>query len=279
MVNVILIFLLILFVVAYWRINDIQRYFWQRKYQQHSLSAQDKEILRRYMPIYRQLSNEEQSRLESHIVWFLGEKRILGKDGLTVNRPMGLIVAADACLLVINQSWPLYPNVKEVLLYPSSYYVPESSRDGAGLVSYHTTIRQGESWPGGTLVLSWHDVLEGNRLPQDGHNLVFHEFAHQLDQQTGQTNGTPLLPKSITYGRWGTVFTRAYQRLKTQIAYHMPHTFHPYGATNEAEFFAVATETFIEKPRQFKHEEPELYHLMVEYFRFDPENWHPTPTF
>jgi Mlc titration factor MtfA (ptsG expression regulator) len=273
MVNVVLLILLVVFVIGYWRIDDIRRMYWRKKYAEQSLTEIDKAVLRRAMPIYNALKPSDRQKLEQHIVWFLGEKRFLGRDGLQVNRAMELIIAADACLLVLNHSWPLYPNVKEILLYPSSYYVPETSRDSAGLVSYHTTIRQGESWPGGTLVLSWHDVLEGNRLPEDGHNLVFHEFAHQLDQQSGQTNGTPALPKSITYGRWGNVLGKAYQRLKTQLAYQMPHTFHAYGATNEAEFFAVATETFIEQPEQFSVQEPEMYQLLVEYFAFDPLIW------
>lgn len=166
------------------------------------------------MPIYRNMTDADREQLEKHIVWFLGEKRVLGRDGLVVSRLMCLIIAADACLLVLKQAWPLYPNVKEVLLYPSSYYAPQTSRDGAGLVSFHQTVRQGESWPGGTLVLSWHDVLEGNRLPEDGHNLVFHEFAHQLDQQTGVTNGTPILPAKVSYQDWGRVLSKAYQHLK-----------------------------------------------------------------
>ncbi|MFC3032215.1 M90 family metallopeptidase [Pseudoalteromonas fenneropenaei] len=276
MVNLVLIGLLVVFCIGYWRFVDIQRWWWQRQYATQVLSAQDKQLLLQYMPIYRNLSAHERAQLERHIVWFLGEKRVLGRDGLKVNRAMAVIVAADACLLVLQQAWPLYPNVKEVLLYPSSYYASQTSTDAAGLVNYHTAIRQGESWPGGTLVLSWHDVLEGNRLPGDGHNLVFHEFAHQLDQQTGSTNGTPALPKEISYQQWGEVLTRAYQRLKTQLAYQMPHTIHSYGATNEAEFFAVVTETFIEKPSQLRREEPELFNLLVQYFRFDPSHWHPS---
>ncbi|MEI8616831.1 zinc-dependent peptidase [Pseudoalteromonas sp. B193] len=120
-------------------------------------------------------------------------------------------------VLVLNKPWPLYRNVKEILLYPSAYYAPQSTRDSAGLVSYHNTVRLGESWPGGTLVLSWHDVLEGNRLPSDGHNLVFHEFAHQLDQETGKTTGTPILKSSADYKEWGRVFSRAFTRLKVTL--------------------------------------------------------------
>ncbi|TMP27301.1 hypothetical protein CWB99_14980 [Pseudoalteromonas rubra] len=273
MTEISLLLALVVFCAIYWRLDDIKRAYWQYKYKTQSLSELDRQVLLRYMPIYRNMTDADRARLERHILWFLGEKRLLGRDGLKTNRAMALIIAADACLLVLNQQWPLYPNVKEILLYPSSYYAGQNSLDSAGLVSFHTVVRQGESWPGGTLVLSWHDVLEGNRLPEDGHNLVFHEFAHQLDQQTGQTNGTPQLPKGMSYKKWGEVLSRAYQQLKTQLAYHMPHVVHEYGATNEAEFFAVITETFIEKPLQLKQENPELFNLLSEYYRFDPRDW------
>nr|WP_247670961.1 M90 family metallopeptidase [Pseudoalteromonas sp. MMG005] len=272
-INSMLLLALVAFVLVYWRWDEVQGYVWKRKYQQQSLSEQDKATLLKYMSIYRNMTDKERHALECHIVWFLGEKRILGRDGLKINRAMEVIVAADACLLVLNKPWPLYPNVKEVLLYPSSYYVPQTSKDGAGLVNYHTSVRQGESWPGGTLVLSWHDVLEGNRLPGDGHNLVFHEFAHQLDQQTGHTNGTPELSKGQDYKEWGKVFQRAYSNLKSHVAYQMPHVIHSYGATNEAEFFAVLTETFIEKPHELRNYDPELYGLLHQYYQFNPSSW------
>lgn len=273
MIEIALITGLILFVFLYWNWDKVQQFRWQKKYQNQALSGFDKQVLLKYMPIYRNMTDADREQLEKHIVWFLGEKRVLGRDGLVVSRLMCLIIAADACLLVLKQAWPLYPNVKEVLLYPSSYYAPQTSRDGAGLVSFHQTVRQGESWPGGTLVLSWHDVLEGNRLPEDGHNLVFHEFAHQLDQQTGVTNGTPILPAKVSYQDWGRVLSKAYQHLKMQLSYNMPHAIHSYGATNEAEFFAVVTETFIEKPYELKQENPELYNLLKDYYQFEPRDW------
>lgn len=274
MLNLLLLVFLIIFIVCYWRWDDIRNHFWQKKYHNYSLNAQQKKLLLNYMPIYQKMTDADREKLERHIVWFLNEKRFIGCDGLKLNDAMKLIVAADACVLVLNKPWPLYRNVKEILLYPSAYYAPQTSRDNAGLVSYHNTVRQGESWPGGTLVLSWHDVLEGNRLPSDGHNLVFHEFAHQLDQETGQTTGTPLLSSNEDYQKWAKVFSRAFNQLKTHLAYGMPHVIHSYGATNEAEFFAVITETFLEKPAELRQFDPEIYHLLVGFYQFDPIAWH-----
>ncbi|TGE84180.1 hypothetical protein C7Y70_07630 [Pseudoalteromonas sp. KS88] len=274
MVNALLLFALVMFVSVYWYWPKFQQRFWLNKYHDSSLNEQQKALLIKYMPIYRNMTDADREKLERHIIWFLNEKRFIGCDGLKLNDAMKLIVAADACLLVLNKPWPLYKNVKEILLYPSAYYAPQTSTDNAGLVSYHNTVRQGESWPGGTLVLSWHDVLEGNRLPSDGHNLVFHEFAHQLDQETGKTTGTPVLTKSADYKNWARVFSRAYNQLKTHVAYSMPHVIHSYGATNEAEFFAVITETFLEKPAELRHYDPEIYTMLVDYYQFDPIKWH-----
>ena len=274
MINGLLIGVLVLFVAILWQWSSIQAFLWRNKYQRMGLSSQQKDILLRCMPIYRKMTDADRAKLERHIVWFLNEKRFIGCDGLKLTPAMKLIVAADACVLVLNKPWPLYINVKEILLYPSAYYAPQTTRDSAGLVSYHNTVRQGESWPGGTLVLSWHDVLEGSRLPSDGHNLVFHEFAHQLDQETGKTTGTPLLKSSADYKDWARVFTRAFTQLKSHVAYSMPHVIHSYGATNEAEFFAVITETFIEKPAELRRYDPEIYRMLVNYYQFDPISWH-----
>ena len=274
MINGLLIGVLVLFVAILWQWPSIQASLWRNKYQRMGISSQQKDILLRCMPIYRKMTDADRAKLERHIVWFLNEKRFIGCDGLKLNDAMKLIVAADACVLVLNKPWPLYTNVKEILLYPSAYYAPQTTRDSAGLVSYHNTVRQGESWPGGTLVLSWHDVLEGSRLPSDGHNLVFHEFAHQLDQETGKTTGTPLLKSSADYKEWARVFSRAFTQLKSHVAYSMPHVIHSYGATNEAEFFAVITETFIEKPAELRRYDPEIYRMLVNYYQFDPISWH-----
>ncbi len=274
MINGLLIVILIIFVVIFWRWPAIQNRLWQRKYKTLELNSQQKDILLRCMPIYKKMTDADRAKLERHIMWFLSEKRFVGCDGLKLTGAMKLIVAADACLLVLNKPWPLYKNVKEILLYPSAYYAPQLTRDSAGLVSYHNAIRLGESWPGGTLVLSWHDVLEGNRLPSDGHNLVFHEFAHQLDQETGKTTGTPLLKTAAEYKEWGSVFSRAFNQLKSHVAYSMEHVIHSYGATNEAEFFAVITETFLEKPAELRRYDPEIYRLLVDYYQFDPIVWH-----
>ncbi|HAU04445.1 MAG TPA: hypothetical protein DCS78_06215, partial [Pseudoalteromonas shioyasakiensis] len=116
MLNLVLILFLIIFVVCYWRWDDIRNHFWQKKYLNNSLNDQQKNLLLKYMPIYRKMTDADREKLERHIVWFLNEKRFIGCDGLKLNDAMKLIVAADACILVLNKPWPLYRNVKEILL-------------------------------------------------------------------------------------------------------------------------------------------------------------------
>ncbi len=259
---------------AYWYSDELKRLYWQRKLNGVNLSDDERAFLERVMPIYRNMTDSDRSQLERQVVWFLHNISFLGRDGLVVTDVMKLVIAANACLLVLKKPWPLFPNVKQVLLYPSAYYASEQRRDSAGLVAYHDVVRQGESWPGGTLVLSWHDVVQGCKLPEDGHNLVFHEFAHQLDQQTGSTTGTPALPNKSMYAKWAREFSRAFNMLKTNIAYGMPNTIHQYGATNEAEFFAVVTETFLEKPDELNRFDASIFNLLCDYYEFDPRQWY-----
>lgn len=271
--NYFLLLLLILFCLVYWHYDDVRNFFWQRKYAHKRLSERQRHLIAMALPIYNKMQPHQQQALEKHIIWFLDHIGFLGCDGLAVTDDMKLIVAANACVLVINKPWPIFRNVKQVLLYPSAYYANESSVDGVGLVRHHQVVRQGESWPGGTLVLSWHDVKEGIRLPEDGHNLVYHEFAHQLDQETGSTTGTPKLLSKAQYARWAKEFSYGFNLLKTQLAYGIPNAIHSYGATNEAEFFAVVTETFIEQPTNLRLAHPAIYELLSEYYGFEPEKW------
>ena len=125
MINVFLILILITFVVIYWQWNKIKKHFWQKKYVGRTLTKSQKKLLLKVMPIYRNMTNQDRNKLEQHILWFLDNISFLGRDGLKVNTGMRLVVAANASLLVLNKPWPIYENVKQVLLYPSAYYAKE----------------------------------------------------------------------------------------------------------------------------------------------------------
>jgi hypothetical protein len=130
--------------------------------------------------------------------------------------------------------------------------------------------RLGEAHYRGPVVLSWAEVLSEGRAPARGHNLVIHEFAHQLDFLDGVVNGTPPLKDEAQSRRWHDVMTAEYQRLIRESANGQATVLDQYGATNEAEFFAVATECFFDQPVGLKHRHLQLYELLREYFQQDP---------
>src|SRR5204863_1858260 len=127
----------------------------------------------------------------------------------------------------------------------------------------------GESWGDGVVVISWDDAVRGARNPGDGDNVVLHEFAHQLDAEDGVSDGAPILSPSALR-TWGGVLSREYERLRQDAAHDRRSALDEYGATNEAEFFAVATETFFEKPVQLEREHPALYAQLQQFYRQDP---------
>ena len=137
----------------------------------------------------------------------------------------------------------------------------------------HASGRLGESWGHGSVVLAWDSVQRGAHNMHDGLNVALHEFAHQLDQEDGAADGAPILPARGAYASWARVLSREYERLQRRTEKHRETLIRSYGATHPAEFFAVATETFFEKPRQLRRKRPELYEELKSYYRVDPEAW------
>jgi Mlc titration factor MtfA (ptsG expression regulator) len=122
-------------------------------------------------------------------------------------------------------------------------------------------------------VISWEDALQGAAIPDDGYNVVIHEFAHQLDQQKGYANGAPWLGSRHRYPRWSQVLGEEYARLQQSTFTGEPSLFNPYGATNPAEFFAVISEVFFERPREMAALHPALYAELCSLYRIDPASW------
>ena len=254
---------------------QIRRRWRQKQLLATPFPAHWRHILRQQWPIYRRLPTDLQLRLKKHIQLFLLEKKFVGCDGLEVNDEMRVLIAAQACLLTLKRPTPHYPDLSTILLYPQAFTVktPQASQ---GIVNEQAHVRLGESWSHGEVVLSWPHSQAGAVDAEDGHNLVFHEFAHQLDQQTGQANGAPALPNAASYQAWSAHFSKAFEALRQQIAQQQPTFLDPYAATNPAEFFAVATETFFEKPHEFSQVYPAIYQLMREFYQLDPQYWQPT---
>ena len=226
-------------------------------------------LVEEHVAYYRLLSSEEQRDLLGHMQVFLAEKHFEGCGGLELTDAMRLTVAAYACLLMLNRDLEYFPRLSSILLYPSAYVVPDEQEDEAGVVTESDSVHLGESWSIGAVVLSWDDVRrDAGHL--DGHNVVLHEFAHQIDRADGASDGWPDHIEHNLQDRWLEIMGREFEELKTAVHRGRPASIDPYGATNPAEFFAVLTEAFFTSPVSLHRNHPDLYNLFREFYEQDP---------
>jgi Mlc titration factor MtfA (ptsG expression regulator) len=228
------------------------------------------EIIERNVGFYACLPDDDRRELQGLVQIFLAEKTFEGCGGLELTDEMKVTIAAQACLLLLHRQTDVYPRLVTVLVYPSAYVAKNVRPIGGPLVLEGESARLGESWATGVVVLSWNDVRAGASDIHDGQNLVLHEFAHQLDREDGSINGTPLLEQRSQYLAWGRVLNAEYERLRRDSARGRSTVLDTYGATDPAEFFAVATECFFEKPGVLRHRHPELYEELKTFYRQDP---------
>jgi Mlc titration factor MtfA (ptsG expression regulator) len=244
---------------------------WRRpKLRRRPLPPEWRAIIDRNVPAVRLLSADERSELWGHVQVFLAEKFFEGCAGLTITDEIRLTIAAQACLLLLNRDTDYYPTLRTILVYPSGYVAPATSRQPDGTVIEGPQHRSGESWLRGAVVLSWDDVRRGAADPFDGRNLVLHEFAHQLDGESGAAEGAPALGERSRYVAWARVLGREYEQLIADLERRMPTLIDAYGATTPAEFFAVVTEAFFERPRALRQRHPDLYEQLRSFYRQDP---------
>jgi Mlc titration factor MtfA (ptsG expression regulator) len=230
-------------------------------------------ILQRNIPVYRSMPADLQQQLRQLVVQFLHQKKFVGCAGLEVTDEMAVTIAGQACLLLLNRPSKVYPALHTILVYPSEFVAQRAEVGPGGVITPARQSMLGESWDDGRVVLSWDDVQRGAGDWTDGHNVVLHEFAHQLDSESGRANGAPYLGNPASYRDWSEVLSRNFQSLRLHAMHRMQTVMDPYGATNPAEFFAVATETFFEKPYQMAEHHAELYEEFRKYYRVDPRAW------
>jgi hypothetical protein len=232
--------------------------------------AEWRAFIEKNVPYVACLSAEDREELVGHIQVFLAEKHFEGCGGLQMTDEARVTIAAQACVLLLHRQAEYYPNLVSILVYPTTYLVPGGQSTPNGLVAEGTQARLGESWARDVVVLAWDSVLSGAADIHDGHNVVLHEFAHQLDQESGMGDGAPALPRRSMYVAWARVLGHDFDQLVRDTAHHHRTLIDRYGATNPAEFFAVATETFFEKPRQLRSKHPELYLQLQQFYSQDP---------
>ena len=227
-------------------------------------------ILTDNLPPYQKMSPELQQQLHNYIQIFIAEKSFEGCGGLILTDEIKVTIAAQACILLLNRKSECYSKLYSILVYPSTYV---AGTRGLSLPPTDSSVRLGESWNHGAVVLAWDSVKNGAVNFRDGHNVTMHEFAHQLDQEDGRSDGVPILETRSAYSAWSQVFLKDYELLQYKTGKGKKSVMDKYGATDPAEFFAVATETFFEKPAQLKKKHPELYHELEGFYKVNPIEW------
>lgn len=237
-------------------------------------------VLQERFPSYGQLAERDRQELRGHIQVFLAEKSFEGCGGLELTDEIKLCIAAQACLLLLHRDTDYYPGLRSILVYPSTYSARSMRHVGSGIMEEKQDSRLGEAWDSGAVVLAWDAVHHGTANPDDGHNVVLHEFAHQLDFEDGRADGAPVLAPDESwfarrnrYSAWARVLSWEFEQLQANVEAGQRTALDDYGATNPAEFFAVATETFFERPRTLHARHPELYEQLKTFYRQDPIAW------
>jgi Mlc titration factor MtfA (ptsG expression regulator) len=227
-------------------------------------------ILAENVPYFERLPVDDQDKLRDLVQIFLDEKHFEGCGGLDIDDEIRVSIAAQACILLLHREADIYPDLESILVYPSTYIDKRPRTVDGGIVIEEPEARLGESWSRGVVVLAWDAVLHGASDVRDGKNVVFHEFAHQLDTEDGAADGAPVLERRAAYGPWARVLGAAYEGLVRDDEEGHRTVIDTYGATNPAEFFAVVTESFFERPRALRAKHPALYEQMRLFYQQDP---------
>ncbi|MCC6997156.1 MAG: zinc-dependent peptidase [Deltaproteobacteria bacterium] len=214
-------------------------------------------ILEAHVPFYPALTGPVRERFETALKVFLLTKHWIAAGGMVIDDEVKVVISAAAARLVMNRPRDHYQRLTEIVVYPSHYVHP----GGDGII-----FGEAQSW--GTVVLSYDATTHGMKNPGDGHDTALHEFAHVLDAADGKFDGTPVLDHLTSYAPWTRVMSAEFLRLRKKVARR--GVLRRYGATNEAEFFAVASEAFFEKPRQLRDRHPDLYAVLRDYYASDP---------
>jgi len=245
-------------------------------------------IIGRNVPFYRLLPEADQEELKTHIQIFISEKKFEGCGGLKITDEIKVTIAAH--VLLLHRRTDYYPGLHYILVYPRSYVALRVPKLIGGIVVEGPDVRLGESWRRGSVVLSWDnvyrsaaDIHDGHNVVfhefahyrsaadiHDGHNVVFHEFAHQLDSSGARGDSTPVVQDHSTYIAWARILEKDYEKLRRDVHRNRDTFLDEYGAVNPAEFFAVATEYFFEKPKELQEMHPDLYNELKNFYQQDP---------
>lgn len=231
-----------------------------------------KEALKKDFPLYNKMPEKIKGKLHSYINVFMEEKSFEACGSLDeLTEEMCVTIAGQACLLLVNGRCGVYDKLTTILVYEDMYSAgKQQNQDGTVGKGGN---RLGESWEKGTVILSWKHSLRGPAIANDGQNLVIHEFAHQLDQWDGLADGAPLRAFVNEHQDWSKNFQEAFDKHAKRLKAGRKLVIDSYGATNPAEFFAVSTETFFEKPKKLLNRYPSIYNELKSLYMLDPLEW------
>ncbi|MCP4445126.1 MAG: zinc-dependent peptidase [Myxococcales bacterium] len=233
---------------------------WKRsRFEKRDLPAHWVGILEENVPFFEAFDVRDRERFLSRLKVFVWRLVWIEAGGMSIDDEVRVVIAAAAVRLVLHLDEDIYGRLSEVVVYPSHFHHPAED-----------SVVLGEAHAWGTVVLSWDAVVQGLKNPHDGHDTATHEFAHVLDRNSGDFNGTPELRARGHYRPWALVLSECYERLRAGKKGER-RVLREYGATNEAEFFAVATEAFFERPEQMAESTPDLYAELRRFYGVDPQ--------
>ena len=234
-------------------------------------------IVERNVPLFRRLPEADRAELLGHVQVLLAEKHFEGCGGLTLTDEHRVTVAAWASLLLLHRDADYFPRLRSILVYPEAYVIEGEHQLGGGLVSEGAEEFSGHTQERlGAVLLNWRDVKADARAPDDGVNLVLHEFAHQLDFEDGDPDGAPALEHGATYARWRAVLGAELEHLRADVERGRRTVLDPYGAEDPVEFFAVATEAFLSRPRALEESHPDVYGVLRAFYGQHPAGAEPS---
>ena len=223
-------------------------------------------VLERDFGHWQLLEPDELERMETLLAAFFRTTRWEAANGFTLTDDVRVLISAQASMLLLGLDLDEYPQLTSVIVHTSTVRLHGDHDAGGGLRSSATQTLAGQAHYRGPVVLSWAAARRGARFPGDGQNVVYHEFAHQLDMLDGITDGTPPLGDEATRARWVEVCTAAYDTVRAEGS----PVLRSYAGTNPAEFFAVATEVFFNRPLDVREHEPALYTELQAFYHQDP---------
>lgn len=222
------------------------------------------------LPFLAICTDAEIARLRDKVVMFLAAKSIVGAGGHEVTPLQRVIIALQACVLVLNLDLAYYDGWESVVVYPDEFVPGWEWEDEAGVVHVNDGPLAGEAMENGPVILSWADVEASQDWDAAGMNLAIHEFAHKLDMRNGVANGCPPLPAEMAPNVWKRTMLAAYDDFEGKVERGARTAIDPYAAESAAEFFAVLSEVFFVEPKLLLHEYPAVYAQFVRLYRQDP---------